>query len=445
MIASEAWCNLSPQEKQQARMDAWLAAENISFDSPEAKTAYQQRIKRLIDVIQLKKPDRVPAVPILGVFPAFYAGISVRDSLYDYEKMAMANRKFVMDFNPDVNVVGSGFVPGKALELLDYRMVKWAGHGVSDYTPYQYMEKEYMLADEYDDLINDPSCFMLNKYMGRIFGKLEPFKKIPNLFNSQEIVPLAASLPVFGDPELQEALKALLDAGNEAVKWSAARSACILKSTVAGYPVFDGGFSKAPFDLIGDTLRGTVGIMKDMYRQPQKLLQAMDRLVPLMISMGTASVRWGGSPIIYMPLHKGADVFMSDDQFKKFYWPSFKAVLLGLIKEGLVPRLFAEGGFNLRLEYLRELPPGGTIWFFDKTDMAKAKAILGQTACIMGNVPASLMVMGDAEAVKRYCINLIDTAGKGGGFILANGSVLDEAKAENIRMLGEIARTYGKY
>jgi hypothetical protein len=437
--------SLSPAGKLAARLDAWLAAEHIDFESPQAKAGYQERVRRIIDVTRLKKPDRVPAVPVMGVFPAFYTGTTVRECLYDYEKMAAANRKFVTDFNPDVNAVGSGFIPGKALELLDYRMVKWAGHGVKDNTPYQYMEAEYMKVDEYDDLIRDPSTFMMKKYLGRICRRLDSLKKIPDLFNTQEIVPLAASLPAFGDPGLQDALKALMEAGNEAVKWSEARSACIQRSTVAGYPMLDGGYSKAPFDLIGDTLRGTIGIMKDMYRQPEKLIQAMERLTPLMINLGAAGVRWGGSPLISIPLHKGADVFMSDEQYRKFYWPSLKAVLMGLINEGLVPRPFAEGGFNLRLEYIRELPPASSIWLFDKTDMVKAKAALGKTACIMGNVPASLLVTGTPQVVEKCCRDLIETAGRDGGYILSAGSVLDEAKPENVRTMLETAKKYGKY
>jgi hypothetical protein len=436
---------LSSQEKLSARFDAWLAAEGINFVNHQAKDDYQKRVRRIIDVIRLKKPDRVPAVPIMGIFPAFYAGITIQEALYDYTKMGSASRQFMKDFDPDVNSMGGGFMPGPAFEILDYRMVKWAGHGVKNNTPYQYVETEYMLADEYDEFSCDPSAFMLNKYLGRICKSLEPLKKIPSLFVAQEIVPLAGNLGAFGDPELQGAIKKLLEAGTEAAKWSATRSACIMESTVAGYPILDGSFSKAPFDVIGDTLRGTIGVMKDMYRQPVKLIQALERLVPLMIKLGTASARMGGSPIVYMPLHKGADVFMSDEQYKKFYWPTFKAVLLGFIKQGLVPRLFAEGGFNNRLESIQELPPGCTIWFFDRTDMLKAKAAVGRTACIMGNVPASLLVTGTAEGVKKHCQELIDSVGRDGGFILSSGSVLDAAKPENLKMMLDTARIYGKY
>jgi hypothetical protein len=90
-------------------------------------------------------------------------------------------------------------------------------------------------------------------------------------------------------------------------------------------------------DTLGDTLGGTRGIMMDMFRQPDKLLAAMERLVPLAVDMGARSAALGHNPIVCIPLHKGADGFMSDQDFKKYYWPTLKAVILGLVNEGLVP------------------------------------------------------------------------------------------------------------
>jgi uroporphyrinogen-III decarboxylase len=148
---------------------------------------------------------------------------------------------------------------------------------------------------------------------------------------------------------------------------------------------------------------------------------------------------------VTLPLHKGADGFMSDSQFKKFYWPTLKKVILGLIDQGTVPFLFAEGGYESRLEVISELPAGKTVWHFDFTDMARAKKILGKTACLVGNVPASLLNTGTVDEVKTYCKNLIDAAGKDGGFILASGGVIDKARPENIRTMIEFTQEYGVY
>lgn len=107
--------------------------------------------------------------------------------------------------------------------------------------------------------------------------------------------------------------------------------------------------------------------------------------------------------------------------------------------------LFAEGRYNTRLEAIKDLPRGKTIWHFDQTDMGRAKEVLGDTACIMGNVPASLLFSGTVAEVTEYCTQLIDTAGKGGGLILAEGAVIDGGRPENIRAVVEAAKTRGVY
>jgi len=209
--------------------------------------------------------------------------------------------------------------------------------------------------------------------------------------------------------------------------------------------VLGGGRCRAPFDMLGDTLRGTRGIIMDMYRQPDKLIAALESLTPLMIEMGVSGARSATMPLVLIPLHKGADGFMSDEQYRTFYWPTFRKLLLGLINEGLIPLPFAEGSYNTRLEIIRDLPKGKVVWQFDETDMARAKEVLGDRACIYGNVPGAILSTGTTDDVKAYCKQLIDVAGKDGGFILSSGTILDTAKPENVRAMIEFTKEYGVY
>ena len=248
-----------------------------------------------------------------------------------------------------------------------------------------------------------------------------------------------------GLPEVQGMFQAIMKAGIQAITWGRDVIAFEREMNQQGYPSGMGGSTKAPFDVIGDTLRGTKGMMMDMYRQPAKVREALERITPLYKKMAVAAADNSGNPIIFMPLHKGADGFMSDTQFKTFYWPSLKRVIMGLIDEGCVPMLFAEGAYDSRLPYLKELPAGKTIWLFDRTDVARVKQELGETICIAGNIPASLMVSGTAGAVREYCKNLIATAGTNGGYIMAPGTALDEAKPENLKAMFETAREFGTY
>jgi hypothetical protein len=443
---ADNWNNMSEDERQEYLFQQWLSPRGISFASPEAEKQYKARVKRIKDAVQLKsEPDRVPIFPIVGFFPAFYSGMTPRDAMYDYAKLSAAWKKYVLDFAPDAHLGIAIPTPGKMFDILDYKLYSWPGHGVPATSSYQYNEGEYMKAEEYDAFIQDPYYFFNSTYFSRIFGSLKAFQQLPNLANVQEMLFVGPNILAYGQPDVQAAYKALFEAGAEALKWIGHVGAFDQQMTTLGFPDFFGGFSKAPFDTLGDTLRGTRGIMVDMYRRPQKLLAAMEAIVPLMIKMGASGAKQAGNPIVFLPLHKGADGFMSDEQFKTFYWPSLKKVFLGLIAEGCVPFPWAEGGYNSRLEVIRDMPKGKMIWGFDLTDMAKAKEILGDVSCIGGNMPLSLLQLGTVQEVKDYVLRLINVAGNKGGFIFMNGAAIDEAKTENFKAMIDAVKQFGIY
>jgi uroporphyrinogen-III decarboxylase len=288
------------------------------------------------------------------------------------------------------------------------------------------------------------SDFIFRFYLPRSLGVLEPFKFFPPLphslgFASMFLAPMA-------NPEVQKMLLSLAEYGKEQAKWQAPIMKFNQMARREGYPSMMGAYAHAPFDLMGDTLRGTHGIIMDMYRQPDKLHQAMEKLVQLNIDIAVGAANMSGVPLAMFPLHKGDDTMMSDEQYREFYWPTFRKVIIGLIEEGVVPLLFAEGKYNDRLEVIKDLPRAGVIWYFDQTDMFRAKEILGDTACLMGNVPTSLLCTGSPEDVKEYCRKLIEVVGKGGGFILAGGAMLDKAgNPDNLHAMSEAAFEYGVY
>ena len=185
--------------------------------------------------------------------------------------------------------------------------------------------------------------------------------------------------------------------------------------------------------------------MMDMYRIPDKLLKALDQQVPIMIAMGISTMQQTGNPLIFMPLHKGADGFLSDEQFRKFYWPTLKQVIEGLIEGGCIPFIALEGRWDSRLEIMQDIPEGKTFWLIDQSDIQKVRKTVGQKACLAGNVPSSLLKLGTIDEVKDYCKKLIDTVGKDGAFILSNGAFFDEAKPENVKAMVAFSKEYGVY
>ncbi|MBM4276496.1 MAG: hypothetical protein FJ130_01270 [Deltaproteobacteria bacterium] len=442
---------MTADEKQEAQFQKLLSpklpdGKDLPFQSPEAEANYKAAITRIKDAIQLKKtPDRVPVTILPSMFPFTHAGMTVQEAMYDYDRCALAFKKFILEFKPDMHIGAAAPGPGKFFEILDYKLYSWPGHGVAPEHSYQCNEGEYMKAEEYDLLLMDPSFFFRNFYLPRVFGALQGFQMLPPLTGILEMYGVAFNFIPYALPPVQATYKALFEAGAEALKWAMVMGGSNGELASLGFPNILGGFTKAPFDTIGDTLRGTKGIIMDMYRQPDKLLQALEAITPIMIGMGLGAAQQTGNPLIFIPLHKGADSFLSDAQFKKFYWPTLKQVMLGLIEGGCIPFPALEGHWGSRLKVIQDIPKGKTVWMVDQTDMVKAKETLGKNACLIGNVSSSMLNLGTPDDVKAYCKKLIDTAGKGGGFIMGNGAFFDEAKPENVKAMSDFTKEYGVY
>ena len=435
----------SISEKMRAqRFERWLSPVDVKFSSSEAERGYKKRVNRFIKTIRLEKPDRVPVILPAGSYPLYYAGITLKEAMYDNDKLCQAYRKFFREFVADTFTSPAMVPSGKASEMIDSLSSKWPGHGLPDNASMQqFVEGEYMKADEYDALINDVSDFCFRYYLPRTLGALATFASfipishilgMPNRFLAPAVM-----------PEVQAAFQTIIDYGKEMAEWFKPVMEFNRESLAAGFPSFYGGQAHAPFDILADTLRGTRGIVMDMYRQPDKLMEAMEMLTPINIDCGLRMADASGNPIVFFALHKGDDTFMSDKQYEKFYWPTFRKVIMGLIEEGCVPMLFAEGRYNSRLKIIKDLPRGKVVWHFDQTDMFEAKKVLGNTPCIAGNVPASMLCTGTPKAVKEYCRKLIEICGEGGGFILTGGASIDKGNPDNLHVMMEAAEKYGVY
>jgi hypothetical protein len=440
------WKEMTPEEKRGVRLGRWLDPPDVKFRSLKAKKRYQERVTRITRALLIQEPDRVPVSLPSGNFPAYYTGGNLKKMMYDYQALRLAWTTFLRDFDDYMDTYqGPGLIhSGNVLEILKYKLYKWPGHGLADdVNTYQFVEGEYMLPDEYDALIKDPSDFAMRVLLPRVVGSLEAVNKLPP-FASLLGMPLRLAGP-FTNRAVREAFLSLIKAGQEMEKWQREINAFSNHALAAGFPAMRGTMAVAPFDTMGDSLRGTQGVILDMYRQPEKLLRAIDVITPITIDNAVAAVDASGGFMCSFPLHKGDDTFMSDRQFEKFYWPSLRKVVDALIQEGIMVMLFAEGKYQKRLKMVNDFPPGWVMWQFDQTDMAEAKRLLGANTCIAGNVPTSLMCTGTAAQVKRYCRELIEACAPGGGYILMGGASATETCPDNLKAMMEAAREYGTY
>ncbi|HME44562.1 MAG TPA: uroporphyrinogen decarboxylase family protein [Syntrophorhabdales bacterium] len=406
---------------------------------------YKEREGRVLDAIALRKPDRVPVVLETSYFPAKYTGVNFDVAWNDYERWLEITKKTIEDFTPDM-VHTSPYTPGNVFEILDMKTLKWPGHGLGPEFSHQYVEGEYMKVDEYDLLIDDLSDFLLRIIVPRSYGAMEPFNRLPPLpsllVGHYGIAVLAELLAT---PPISEAVEALQKAGREMAALRPKLRMFVGEIEKLGFPQYATASLHTPFDVISDRFRGMKGSMLDMYRKPDKLLAAIDRLLPIQVSTGITMARTSATSRVFMPLHRGSAEFMSDKQFQTFYWPTLKKLILAFVDAGLTPCVFFEGDYTSRLEYLLELPKGKVLAQLDTTDIFKAKKVLKDHLCIRGNVPSSLLQVGTVQQVKDYCQKLIDEVGNDGGFIMSPRSSIDEVRPENLMAMVEFTKEYGVY
>jgi uroporphyrinogen-III decarboxylase len=278
---------------------------------------------------------------------------------------------------------------------------------------------------------------MMRCYWPRIHSALAGLTQLPPVHDLYSYSGFSTAL---ASPEIVETLDALLRASEASREVMAYTRKFAEQADLEGFPMEAGCLVHAPFDVLGDYFRGTKGIMLDMYRRPDMVVKACERLLPFLVDKALSAARTSANPRIFMPLHKGSDGFMSEAQFLRFYWPTLHEMMLAFIREGLVPCPFFEGECASRLHIIRDIPPGKACYNFENTDLRKAKAVLGDRVCLRGGVPGSLLVAGTPDQVTAYCKALLRDVAEEGGFILDATATLDDARPENVKAIFDSVR-----
>ena len=369
-------------------------------------------LERVSAAMDLKEPDRVPVAPLLDTFPARVAGVTLADYLFDFETF---ERAFEETY----------------LKLGKVDMVDIAPMGLMYYDPF-------------------PSMFSTFYFEWYLPGRERPPDMMPEINEHSREDPLMDENGY--DLIINEGLYrffsfkrgSLLDIAR--IPEFGMKSAMLKAKWMEKYqaPPMTEGQIATPFDLL-NKLRGTTNFLLDLHRRPEKIIEACDWMVDGLIAIALNMIEMTGAEYVLCGSGSLTADFVSPKTFEKFGLPYLKKMLWTVKDHVKRIQCHFDTNWTPMLEYLRELPSKKCYLHLDeRTDIFKAKEILGDHMCLFGNLKPSLLTFGTPNEVEKEVKKIIDGCADGGGLIIS-AEVPDDAKFENVKAMVDATKKYGVY
>ncbi len=390
---------------------------------------FEERFARYVTAMRNGMPDRVPIRPLAAEITARIAGYTCQEVTHDYRKAFEAVIRCCREFDWDAVVPNMVYVWTGLTQAIGLRYYGVPGIDVGPDVGFQYREPSepnaFMKREEYDELIADPTRFLYETWLPRVTGEVSPKGQPSSYRNNLSFVKGGMAMldyfHAFG-PQVERM-----------------KRECGTVSAICG-------MLKAPLDILGDKLRGYVGLAYDLMEIPEKVLEACQALMPHLAYVALTSADPARAIPIPIWMHRGCSPFISKNHFDSIYWATLRPIVDALWAQGNQVLFYAEGKWDAHLERFAELPAASIVFHLDRTDPVRTHEVLGHRFCLSGGVPNAMLAFGRPEEVKARCRKLIESIGAEGGYIMdANAIIQSDALPENVKAMTDATREYGVY
>jgi uroporphyrinogen decarboxylase len=184
---------------------------------------------------------------------------------------------------------------------------------------------------------------------------------------------------------------------------------------------------------------GEEPFMKACFKKPAFVEKMVDFCADLLIHLYEPLVRDGLECISIADPTASGDL-INRKQMERFAMPGLKKLIGWAKGKGVHSILHICGNTSDRLD-LFPLTEASTIFLDQKVDIAKAKEALHGKMSYGGNIaPVHVLLNQDTAGVEKACREVIEVAGKDGGFILVPGcDIPPTIPYENLRKFHDVA------
>ena len=395
----------------------------------DTKERFQQRLRRFVTALNNRKPDMIPIRPFAAEFTAVHAGYTCQEVTQNYldgfEAMIQCSKDYDWDAVP-ANMI---YVWPCITDAASIRYYGVPGIDVPPDRGFQYieppLEQSFMRADEYDCLIADPTAFLYEVWLPRATRRIAGAGEQNSFRSTVALVSSAMAMVQY---------------------FNAYGPHCNRLTNEAGTPGALCGIFKAPLDILGDKLRGYIGLTMDLYEQPDKVMKACEALMPHLHWLASQTADPGSQLPVGYWMHRGGVPFVRPEHFDNIYWPTVRPIIEQLWKEGHQTMFYAEGNWDAHLDAFRELPERSIVFHIDRGNPQTIHDKLRDKFAISGGLSNVTLAYGTPEQVRAEVKQLIDILGKEGGYIMDASAIMqNDTKVENMKAMVEATREFGVY
>ncbi|HWR45532.1 uroporphyrinogen decarboxylase family protein [Sporomusa sp.] len=363
---------------------------------------FNTHVNRLTTAITLGKLDRTPVIIAADSFFARHMGVPLAEYLQDLEVSSQIHLKSLAELG---EIDGIQYLTPcvHALGAATFSKVKLPGRELPPDDQWQIDETSPMSIEDYDIILDKG----FNYYQQQVL-----IKHFPDAL-----------------PDLQKYISPDWDK-------------IIANYVNAGIVPFSPIISVIPFDVLSSA-RGMANLTKDLFRMPEKIEAVLAVMTADMLAGLQTQIDKVKPFAVFIGATRCAPEYMSAKMWERFALPLIKKQVQLVVDSGAYALLHWDNNWTRAIDYLKDFPQGKCILSSDSnTDLYKAKQVLSGHMCVMGDVPAAMLTLGNPEEVYLYCRKLISDLGPD-GFILAVGCCVPlNAKPENIKAM--IAAATGK-
>jgi len=220
-----------------------------------------------------------------------------------------------------------------------------------------------------------------------------------------------------------------------AKKWSATHGTQVLYSA----SVMD------PVNLLS-TWRTASDFLLDLRYQPKKVHECVhDVIMPIFLKAYEAEVRACECDVVMVPAATFQQPFINADNFEVLQGDWIRGCNDIILGEGKIPVYHLDSNWDESIYWFKENVPyqKGIMHLGGETDIFKAKEILGDHMCLMGDASCVAMQVCRPDEIRDYYKKLVDVIGADNGYIMCEGCFLSaHTNLDNVRAIVEVAKNY---